>query len=145
MLFSSRLPAASKLFEPILAPLVGERRATLLLVAIGILQVGLTAAGLPGWPCPVKTFLGIPCPGCGLSSALVWLLRGEWDNALRAHIFAPVFLLGFVLMAVVSMLPGGLHRKVVGEIARLERRTGIMAFLLLGLMAYWGLRLLWLL
>jgi len=133
----------SRLFEPILAPLLGKRRGVFLLLAAGALQVGLVATGLPGWPCPVKTFLGIPCPGCGLSTAVVYLLQGKWENALHSHAFAPFFLVGFMLAAVVSALPGDTHRQAVGRIARFERRTGIVAFLLLGLVAYWVLRLLW--
>ena len=134
--------AVSRLFEPALAPLLGERRAMLLLLAASALQVGLVATGLPGWPCPVKTFLGILCPGCGLSTAVVYLLQGKWENALRSHAFAPLFLFGFVLAAVVTALPGDTHRQAVSGVARLERRTGIVAFLLLGLVAYWVLRLL---
>ncbi len=137
------MPAVSRLFEPILAPLLGERRVTLLLLAVSAVQVGLVAIGLPGWPCPVKTFLGIPCPGCGLSTAVVYLLQGKWENALRSHAFAPLFLIGFVLAAVVTMAPGETRRQAVSAIARLERRTGMVAFLLLGLVAYWVLRLLW--
>jgi len=136
------MSAVSRLFEPILAPLLGDRRAILLLLAASAVQVSLVAAGLPAWPCPVKSFLGIPCPGCGLSSALVYLLHGKWQNALHSHAFAPIFLFGFVLAAVVSTLPGDTHRQAVAEVARFERRTGIMAFLLLGLVVYWVLRLL---
>ncbi len=133
----------SRLFEPIVAPLLAGRKVTLLLLAASAVQVGLVMLGLPGWPCPVKAFLGIPCPGCGLSSALVYLLQGQWANALHNHAFAPFFLIGFVLAAVVSALPGDAHRQAVGEVARLERRTGMVAFLLLGLVAYWVLRLFW--
>jgi len=133
-------PAAS-LFRPILAPLLSERKVALLLAGIGTLQVGLVATGLPGWPCPIKAALGVPCPGCGLSAAVVLLLRGRWSYALRVHAFAPVFLLGIMLMMMVSLLPADLHRRAVARIAALERRTGIVAFLLLGLVAYWVLRL----
>jgi hypothetical protein len=133
----------SRLFEPILAPLLGERKVTLLLLAASALQVGLVTIGLPGWPCPVKAFLGIPCPGCGLSTAMVCLLQGQWENALHSHAFAPFFLFGFVLAAAVSALPGDTHQQAVSRVAHFERRTGMVAFLLLGLVAYWALRLLW--
>jgi hypothetical protein len=132
----------SRLFEPILAPLLAERRAMLLVLAASALQVGLVATGLPAWPCPVKTFLGIPCPGCGLSTAVVYLLHGKWENGLRSHAFAPFFLFGFVLAAAISALPGDTRRQAVSGVARFEQRTGIVAFLLLGLVAYWVLRLL---
>ena len=74
---------------------------------------------------------------------MVCLLQGKWENALHSHAFAPIFIFGFVLAAVVSALPGDTHRQAVAEIARFEQRTGIVAFLLLGLVAYWVLRLIW--
>nr|HID13878.1 DUF2752 domain-containing protein [Anaerolineae bacterium] len=127
---------------PLLASLLEHRRVALLLGGIATLQIGLVAAGLDGWQCPVKATLGVPCPGCGLSTAMVLLLRGEWRAALSTHAFAPIFLLGFVLMAVVSVLPARLHRRAVLRIAALERRTGMATFVLLGLVVYWCVRLL---
>ena len=136
---------AGWLFVPVLASLLQDRWVTFLLVGIAALQVGLTASGLHGWRCPVKTTLGVPCPGCGLSTAMVSLLQGEWRAALSTHAFAPVFLLGFILMAVIAVLPRRLNRGAVRRIAALERRTGIVTFVLLGLVVYWGVRLLGLL
>jgi hypothetical protein len=134
----------AKVLSPILAPLLLKRWEALLLVGAAALQVGLTYAGLPGWVCPIKAALGVPCPGCGLSTAVGLLLHGKWHAALSVHAFAPIFLSGFIMMAVVAVLPGRLHREAVRWIAVIERRTGVMAFLLLGLLFYWGLRLLWL-
>ena len=86
--------------------------------------------------------LGVPCPGCGLSVAVVLLLPVIWSDALRVHAFAPVLLLGIVLMVVVvTLLPDDSYLTAVARIAALERRTGIVAFLLLGLIVYWVLRL----
>jgi hypothetical protein len=130
------------LFVPVLASLLENRLLSLLLGGIAVLQTGLVAAGLGGWQCPVKAALGIPCPGCGLSAAMVLLLGGEWRAALAAHAFAPIFLLGFVLMTVVAVLPGRLHRATVDWIDGVERRTGVVTFVLLGLVVYWGVRLL---
>jgi len=76
---------------------------------------------------------------------MVSLLQGEWRAALSTHAFAPVLLLGFILMAVIAVLPGRLNRGAVRRIAALERRTGIVTFVLLGLVVYWGIRLLGLL
>nr|MBC8253364.1 DUF2752 domain-containing protein [Ardenticatenia bacterium] len=82
------------------------------------------------------------CPGCGLSVAVVLLLPVIWSDALRVHAFAPVLLLGIVLMVgVVTLLPDDSYLTAVARIAALERRTGIVAFLLLGLIVYWVLRL----
>ncbi len=131
-----------KAFIPVLASLLRERWVALLLVGIAVAQEGLVALGLPGWQCPVRGTLGIPCPGCGLSRAILLLLKGDWRAALSTHAFAPVFLVGFALMAVVSLLPGSLRERVIGGIEEVERRTGVVLFMLWGLVVYWMLRVL---
>jgi hypothetical protein len=40
--------------------------------------------------CFWRRFLGIPCPGCGLTRAFAHLAKGEWSAALAAHPLAPV-------------------------------------------------------
>jgi hypothetical protein len=56
------------------------------------------------------------------------------------HAFAPVFLVGFVLMLVVGVMPDRLHQHSVRRIAALERYTGFMPLLLIGIIVYWILR-----
>jgi hypothetical protein len=45
--------------------------------------------------CPTATFLGIPCPGCGLTRATLALFRGDFSTALRFHplvfLLSPLF------------------------------------------------------
>lgn len=128
------------LFTPVLGPLLQERRILFLLLGVAAAQVWLAAVGIPGWHCPIKSSLGIACPGCGLSSAVALLIRGEWGNALSSHAFAPAFLLGFVLMMLVGMLPCRLHRMSVRWIYRWERRSGLTPLFLIGILVYWMLR-----
>ena len=40
--------------------------------------------------CPSRRFLDLPCPGCGMTRALVALARGEWRRALDFHPLAPL-------------------------------------------------------
>ena len=35
--------------------------------------------------CPVKALLGINCPGCGLTHASLFLLKGQFLNAMQAN------------------------------------------------------------
>jgi hypothetical protein len=128
-------------FVPLLAPLVQNRRVTLLLAGIAVLQVSLTATGLPAWQCPFKSSVGLSCPGCGLSTAMALLLQNEWRAAIIVHPFAPVFLLGCALLLVVGLLPDRFYLKTVRRIAALERRTGLVPFLLISIGIYWVLRL----
>ncbi|TET85393.1 MAG: DUF2752 domain-containing protein [Desulfobacteraceae bacterium] len=128
------------LFTPVLAPLVQDRRITLILMGVAALQVWLTAIGFPGWQCPIKSSLGISCPGCGLSSAIALLIQGQWQTAVSVHAFAPVFLIGSLLLMVAAVLPERLHRNSVRWIAWLERCTGIIPLLLISITVYWVLR-----
>ena len=129
------------LTSPLLASLVTRRRDGLILVGVGTAQIGLFLAHLPGWPCPFKAVFGVPCPGCGLTTAIGELLRGDWRASLATHAFAPVFVLAFLVMGVAVALPEAQRRRFVDFIARIERRSGISALVLCALFIYWGLRL----
>jgi hypothetical protein len=129
-------------FTPVVGAVLKGRAESLAISAAAALQVGMVYAHLPGWSCPIKAALGIPCPGCGLSIACSFLLHGQWGEAMKAHAFAPLFLAGVALIALVSLLPEKPRQLLVLEVCALERRTGFMAWFLAGLFLYWGLRLL---
>ncbi|HEV8582832.1 MAG TPA: DUF2752 domain-containing protein [Thermoanaerobaculia bacterium] len=119
------------------ASLLRSRAATALLTGIAALHLALTAVGLPGWPCPLLHGFGIPCPGCGLTRAALELLRGQWRAALAHHAFAPLLLAGVAVIAAASLLPERSRLALIGGVERLERRTGLTAVVLAGLVLYW--------
>ena len=128
-------------FSPTLASLIQRRHEALGLSALVALQFGLVTAGLPGWPCPFKAAFGIPCPGCGLSTAVGLLLHGNWRASVATHAFAPIFLLGLVVVIGISILPETARMTMIRKIAAIERHTGITAVLAIIFMFYWGFRL----
>jgi uncharacterized protein DUF2752 len=128
-------------YKPFFAPLVQKRRIALILLCAATLQTVLISVGMRGWQCPIYSTLGIPCPGCGLSTALTLLIMGDWQGAIHSHAFAPVFLFAIVLMGIVSILPKNFHRKAVLQIAVVEKHTGFSAYILLGIIIYWIYRL----
>ena len=121
--------------------LLRSRPTAVLLTGLTVLQLGLAAFGLPGWPCPLLHGLGIPCPGCGLTRAALELLRGQWRASLSYHAFAPVLLVAVAMIGGAALLPGNLRLALIDGVERLERRTGLTAFLLVGLVLYWIARL----
>jgi Protein of unknown function (DUF2752) len=75
--------------------------------AAALLFGGLVLAHLPGGvglPCPLRTFTGIPCPLCGLTTSVRAVGGGHLTTALRA---APLGLLvvGLALLTAVGRGP----------------------------------------
>lgn len=127
--------------QPILASVMGQRAAALGVTGAAGVQMLLFANGLPGWQCPFRHIMGLPCPGCGLSRALYAFVQGDWQTWLTMHAFAPLLLLALVLIACAALLPGPLQRPLTSWVADLEQRTGLTALLLIGLLLYWVVRL----
>src|SRR5437868_2566114 len=133
---------ASKLFAPTLAPMLARRSVARIISVVAIIQAVLVWAGLPAWPCPFAHAFGVACPGCGLSRATIALVRGDWRTALALHAYAPLLLLALVLFGCASLLPARPRAALVNGVAAVEQRTGLTAFLLIGLIGYWLARLL---
>jgi hypothetical protein len=127
-----------------LASLLRDRRVSLVVAGVAAAQVAAVATGVGGWPCPVKSALGIPCPGCGLTRATVSLLRGEFAAAIGLHAFAPVLLLGLAAVALAAVLPAARREAFVALVARFERRTKAAYVVLGAMLLYWSVRLLFL-
>lgn len=127
-----------------LASLLRDRRVSLGVTALAAAQVACVAAGVGGWPCPLKAATGIPCPGCGLTRASVALLRGDFAAGLGAHAFAPLLLFGLAALAVSGLLPAARREAFAGLVARFERRTKAAYVVLGALLLYWSVRLLFL-
>lgn len=118
----------------------GPRLLAIVAVAAG-LQVALVAAGLGGLPCPLASATGVPCPGCGMSRAIVALLRGDWAEMLRLHALAPLLVLAGASAAIVAVLPESRRARVLRALSVLESRRIVPLAALLLLCTYWLARL----
>jgi hypothetical protein len=81
--------------------------------------------------CGFKALLGVPCPGCGMTRALLLVGQLRVAEALVLHPLVPVLLLLLLWLAAGS--PGG---------ERLQR-SGAAWALVLGVLCVWLFRLLW--
>ena len=126
----------------VLADLIRQRMLMGVVVAVAAFQLALTAGGLPGWGCPLLKLTGWPCPGCGLTRAVLALLHGEWKKSLTLHAFAPILLAALALIGIASFLPQQQRQRFADTVENIEKRTRLSAVLLIGLVAYWLVRLL---
>lgn len=72
-------------------------------------------------PCPFRTILGVRCPGCGMTHALVAMLRGDLKAAIRYNPFV-LALIPLMLAGIVDVIGRFSHvaRIVKEEINSLE-------------------------
>jgi hypothetical protein len=128
-------------FTPVIAPMLQDRWYILVLTGVCVAQLALTITGFTGWQCPILSTFGVTCPGCGLTTAVVLLLKGHLSLALEAHAFALPVLIALICMAVSSILPLKYRLKAAGRIAAVERHRGIFMILLIGMVLYWFVRI----
>lgn len=127
--------------RPVLTPLLMDRRVALVIASAVGGHLLLGALGLPGWSCPIRHALNMPCPGCGLTRATYLLLHGEWQRSIATHAFAPTVLVMALLLVLAILLPQRVRARGLLWLERTERRSGIAAWALLALLGYWLLRL----
>lgn len=129
---------------PAVIPALRDRRFAIVILATAALFLSLFAAGIPFWPCPFLHITGIPCPGCGLTRAIYFLLHGDVRASLTYHAYAPVFLLGLIIVASAGLLPENARQRWLDKLIAIEQRSGIIQILLVGLIVYWLARLVFL-
>ena len=127
-------------FTPVLGPLLSNRLLVGFFLGVGLIQLVLVAAGMNAWQCPIQSTIGTTCPGCGLTTAMTLLARGQWTAAVGIHAFAPLFLAVLVVMATAIALPRQYQDKLATAVTVIERKTGITAIITLSMVAYWLLR-----
>ena len=119
-------------------------RARRTLVATGLAVGGVALVVLGPPVCPTALFLGVPCPGCGLTRATLALLRGDFATALHLHplvfLLTPLFAyaLGVSLLDYVRGSPSN----APGLTARFSERAryAAAAGLLVVALGVWGAR-----
>ena len=133
----------SNAFAPV-SPLLRDRKFALVVAGTAGVQIALVSLSLPGWECPFFRVTGIPCPGCGLTRAVILLLKGDVSGSLRFHAFAPILLLTAVSLILFLILPRSITQPAITKVELLEQRTGFTVIILVGLILYWLARLLFL-
>jgi hypothetical protein len=53
--------------------------------------------------CPLRHWLGIICPSCGMTRSFVAIVRGNWAQAIEYHLFGPLLFIGLGLTVLHSI------------------------------------------
>lgn len=73
--------------------------------------------------CPFRYFLGIPCPGCGMTRALLALLRLDIEGAFYYHPLFPAAILAAVYLALdyleIFRLPHKVKTRILAAVCAL--------------------------
>ena len=120
-----------------LTKLVENRKHALILIVFVLIYILCSILEIDVWKCPIKTTLHIPCPGCGLTHAIFHLFQGHWEVAFREHALAPVFIVGFFSVFIITIMPSGLHNKLKNRMNAFETRTWISPVFFILLFFYW--------
>jgi len=87
-------------------------------------------------PCPIRWVSGVPCPGCGMTRALLALARGELGLAFALHPFAYLVLF---LAVVFAFIPKQVRSWWFGLSAKQRFWSGVVA--ITSVLALWFFRL----
>lgn len=113
----------------------------ILLASVGI-HLTLGAFGLHVYRCAFNSASSLPCPGCGISTGILCLLKGDWTGMWNAHPFSPYLVALGCVIFILTVLPRGRRHKILEVISRIERRTFFNAFMMAAFLVYGVARLL---
>lgn len=89
--------------------------------------------------CLFHLMYGVDCPGCGMTRALSYLVRGHAVTALQLHPFSPLVLIYLILQAVSPFLPARIKVQVAEKLTRHRAQLGVLFWTMLGLFFLYGM------
>ena len=123
---------------PVIAPIMRERPTAFILALIPLVFVVLDATDVFHWKCPFFAFTNLPCPGCGMTHAVMSLVQLELSDAIEVHPLSPLLLLGWLAWVIISIVPSKQRLFTIEKIEFLERKSGVV-YLILALFIVFGL------
>jgi hypothetical protein len=111
------------------------------LVPLLILLLKSQGINFMTWGCPTLRWIGIPCPGWGMTRSLLALLQGNWQRSLYYHAFGPLILAGGCIAMVHLGFELLKNQKLQMAYLPLVQRPKFYLWFFFALFAYHGTRL----
>ncbi|MGP1386213.1 MAG: DUF2752 domain-containing protein [Thainema sp.] len=108
------------------------------LVGSAIFNLGLRLSFLG---CPLMRYVGIPCPGWGLTRSFMAVARGDLAQAVSHHLFGPVLFVGFAIATLHLVTELIRNQKIPVFYGPTLRNPKFQIFCFLVLVGYHGVRL----
>ncbi|MGB3513211.1 MAG: DUF2752 domain-containing protein [Microcoleaceae cyanobacterium] len=96
---------------------------------------------IPFLGCPLLRYIGIPCPGWGLTRSFIAVTRGDLSQAIAYHLFGPVFFIVFIIAALHLISELINNRKIRAFYIPLIQNHQFHLFCFIVLFSYHGTRL----
>ena len=78
--------------------------------------------------CPVKNIFNISCPGCGLTSAFIAILKFDFVSAFRYNVLSIPIFLGIAAYAVICVTDIFFEKNNLEKIEKICMKKGSLAF-----------------
>ena len=127
--------------KPLVANLLRDPWLCRILLGVAVLLVTLSLLSVSFWSCPVLKIFGLPCPGCGMTRSVKFLVTGDFLQSLRYHAFGSLIVVGGVVLLVGGLLPRSLRVPLARKLAPCERAVALHGWLVGALIFYWIFRL----
>jgi len=137
---SSKLARLSR--KPIIAHFLRQPVLCRALLATAVVLVLLTVFSISLWSCPVLRICHIPCPGCGLTRSVKFLLLGDVTSSMRYHPLGAVAVVSGVVLLGGAFLPRRIRIGIGRIVSPWERRVRLHGLILGTLIFSWIFRLL---
>jgi hypothetical protein len=124
-------------FPAFFASIIRERSLCFAMLVAGLVLVGANLLHVRVWVCVFREVTGLPCPGCGMTRAVSALCRGELQQSVAWHPFAPGIALSVLVIFLAAVLPARPRFYMIEAVESIERRTGLVA-LFVAAMLVWG-------
>ncbi|MDY7020607.1 MAG: DUF2752 domain-containing protein [Cyanobacteriota bacterium] len=95
----------------------------------------------PFLKCPLMRYVGVPCPAWGLTRSLMAVIRGDLNQAITYHLFGPLILAGFIVVALHLSLELIQNQKLNYFYVRWFQKPKFQIFGFLVFLGYHGVRL----
>lgn len=63
--------------------------------------------------CPFRIILGIPCAGCGMTRAIIYLITGDIETAMQMNSAAPFWMVFFIYFFWKRYIVGGEKKSIM--------------------------------